>query len=68
MKFKQIASIAVLTALLNCLYHQCKYFNLNIRCIDEFVRTGEGAVISAIWFWFSWARLPEAAKAITLSE
>lgn len=49
-------------AFLTWLHKQGKCVNLTIGTVDEFVRTEYGAIISAIWFWFSRAGLREAAK------
>lgn len=38
---------------LNWLHRQGKYLNINIQTVDEFVRSQDGAVISAIWFWLA---------------
>lgn len=38
---------------LNWLHRQGKYLNLTLQTIDDFVRTAEGATISAIWFWLA---------------
>lgn len=49
-------------AFLTWLHKQGKYLKLTIDTIDDFARTEEGAIISAIWFWFSRAGLREAAQ------
>lgn len=38
---------------LNWLHKQGKCLDITIETIDDFVRTIEGAIISAIWFWQS---------------
>lgn len=38
-------------AFLNWLHKNGKYLNLTLDNVDEFVKSEEGAIISAIWFW-----------------
>lgn len=53
--------------LLNWLHKQGKCLNLTIDTIDDWVKTEEGAIVSAIWFWLYkgcgvWARNDDVVK------
>ena len=38
-------------AFMNWLHKSGRYLNLTIDIVDEFVKSEEGAILSAIWFW-----------------
>jgi len=38
-------------AFMNWLHRQGKHLGLTLQTIDEFVKSKEGAIISAVWFW-----------------
>lgn len=54
-------------AFLNWLHSRGQYLSLNLSTVDEFVKSPEGAVISALWYWLAngigrWAREDNITK------